>query len=244
VVTGAARGIGLAIARRLARDGRAVAILDRDEDAGGRAARELGVAFMACDVGVATEVEAAFAGVADRIGPVTTLVNNAGINARFDVLAMTEAEWDRLLAVDLKSGWLCARQVVPAMRERGGGAIVNVASIHAHLTRAGFFPYAAAKAGLVGLTRSMALELGPEGIRVNAVCPGVVRAGLVVERLTEAADPEDAERRMSELQPLGRLGEPEDVANVVAFLASEEARFVTGAAWEVDGGLSARFAHP
>jgi 2-keto-3-deoxy-L-fuconate dehydrogenase len=86
--------------------------------------------------------------------------------------------------------------------------------------------------------------LGPDGIRVNAVCPGVVRAGLVVERLAEAADPEDAERRMSALQPLGRLGEPEDVANVVAFLASDEARFVTGAAWAVDGGLSARFAHP
>jgi NAD(P)-dependent dehydrogenase (short-subunit alcohol dehydrogenase family) len=244
VVTGGARGIGYAVACRLARDGARVAILDVDEVAGRRAAQELGASFVRCDVGLASEVDAAFAEIAARLGPVRTLVNNAGLNARFDVVGMAEAEWDRLLAVDLKAAWLCARRVVPDMRQRDGGAIVNVASIHADLTRPGFFPYAAAKAGLTGLTRTMALELGPDDIRVNAVCPGVVRAGLVLERFAEADDAGEVERRMCELQPLGRIGEPDDIASVVAFLASDEAAFVTGAAWAVDGGLGVRFAHP
>jgi NAD(P)-dependent dehydrogenase (short-subunit alcohol dehydrogenase family) len=156
---------------------------------------------------------------------------------------MTETEWDRFLDIDLKAAWLCARRAIPGMRDAGGGAIVNVASIHARLTRRGMFPYAAAKAGLVGLTRSMALELGRDGIRVNAVCPGFVRAGLVLERLEQAADRHEAERLMREQHPLGRIGEPEEIASVVAFLASDEASSVTGAAWTVDGGLSARFAH-
>jgi NAD(P)-dependent dehydrogenase (short-subunit alcohol dehydrogenase family) len=155
---------------------------------------------------------------------------------------MTEAEWDRFLAIDLKAAWLCARRVIPGMRASGGGAIVNVASIHAQMTRRGMFPYAAAKAGVVGLTRSLALELGPDAIRVNAVCPGFVRAGLVLERLERAADPVVAERRMLEQHPLGRIGEPDEIASVVAFLASDDASYVTGAAWPVDGGLSARFA--
>jgi NAD(P)-dependent dehydrogenase (short-subunit alcohol dehydrogenase family) len=234
----------LAIARRLARNGAPVAVLDVDGGAGSRAARDLGVAFVRCDVAVATDVQAAVATVESLCGPVTTLVNNAGVNAQFDPVAMSDAEWDRFFAIDLKAAWLCARRVIPGMRESGGGAIVNIASIHAQLTRSGMFPYAAAKAGVVGLTRSMAVELGPDGIRVNAVCPGVIRAGLVAQRLARSSEPQAAERRMSEQHPLRRIGEPDDVASVVAFLASEEAAFVTGAAWSVDGGLSARFAHP
>jgi NAD(P)-dependent dehydrogenase (short-subunit alcohol dehydrogenase family) len=219
-----------------------VAILDLDEEAGRRAATEIGAAFVRCDVAVAAEVEAAFAEVEARVGTVIRLVNNAGVNAQFDPVVMTEAEWDRFLAIDLKAAWLCARRVIPGMRASGGGAIVNVASIHAQMTRQGTFPYAAAKAGVVGLTRSLALELGPDAIRVNAVCPGFVRAGLVLERLERAADPVLAERRMLEQHPLGRIGEPDEIASVVAFLASDDASYVTGAAWLVDGGLSARFA--
>lgn len=214
-----------------------MAILDRDERAGRAAARELGAVFVCCDVAEAAQVDAVFA---DLEAP-TTLINNAGINAAHDVVEMPESEFDRLVGVDLKAAWLCARRAIPAMRASGGGAIVNVASIHARMTRRGMFPYAAAKAGLVGLTRSLALELGRDGIRVNAVCPGVVRAGLVLQRLAGAVD---AEHAMADQQPLGRIGEPAEIASVVAFLASDEATFVTGAAWEVDGGLSARFAHP
>jgi NAD(P)-dependent dehydrogenase (short-subunit alcohol dehydrogenase family) len=228
----------------LAKDGAAVAILDVDEEAGRGAVAELGAMFVRCDASVAPEVDDAFAQAEARLGTVTTLVNNAGVNASFDPAAMTEEEWDRLFDIDLKAAWLCARRAIPGMRDAGGGAIVNVASIHARLTRQGMFPYAAAKAGLVGLTRSMALELGRDGIRVNAVCPGFVRAGLVLERLEQAPDRHEAERLMREQHPLGRIGEPDEIASVVVFLASEEASYVTGAAWMVDGGLSARFAHP
>lgn len=230
------------MARRLASDGASVAILDVDEDAGKRVAREIQAIFVHCDVASASNVDAAFSVVETRFGWVTTLVNNAGVNAQFDPATMTEAEWDRFLAIDLKAAWLCARRALRGLRANADASIVNVASIHAQMTRKGMFPYAAAKAGLVGLTRSMALELAPHGIRVNAVCPGFVRAGLVLERLERAADAVAAERQMLEQHPLGRIGEPEEIANVVAFLASAQASFVTGAAWMVDGGLSVRFA--
>ncbi len=175
-------------------------------------------------------------------GGVDVLVNNAGINAYFDATTMTEAEWDRTFAVDLKGAWLCAKHALPRMTQAGGGSIVNIASIHANLTIAGMFPYAAAKSGLVGLTRSLALDYGPQGIRVNAVLPGWTRTRLIDEWFALQPDPAGAERAVLAVHPMGRMAVPAEIANVVAFVASDEASAITGASISVDSGLGIKFA--
>ena len=169
------------------------------------------------------------------------LVNNAGINSYVDATTMTEADWDRVFAVDLKAAWLCAKHALPALVASGHGAIVNISSIHANLTIPGMFPYGAAKAGLLGLSAEPRPRLRAENVRVNAVCPGYVRTWLVEDWLELQDDP-SIEGRIVELQPLRRIGEPEEVASLVAYLASDEASYITGATLAIDGGLSARFA--
>lgn len=168
------------------------------------------------------------------------LVNNAGRNANFDAEAMTEADWDAFFAVDLKSAWLCAKHALPHLRAHGGGAIVNVSSIHAIATLDGFFPYAAAKSALTGLTRSLALDYGPHDVRVNCVCPGFTDTRLVRESMDRSDDPSAAERAMVAGVALGRIAAPAEIAATIAFLASDEASYVTGATLYVDGGLTAR----
>jgi NAD(P)-dependent dehydrogenase (short-subunit alcohol dehydrogenase family) len=176
----------------------------------------------------------------DRFGPPTILVNNAGVNANYDAVEMTEDEWDAFFAIDLKAAWLAAKHALPHMTRAGRGSIVNVSSLHGFATLDGFFPYAAAKSGLVGLTRSLALDYGPHGIRVNVVAPGFIRTRLVQESIDRADDPGRAERAMVAGVALGRIGDPEEIAHVVRFLASSEASYVTGASVLVDGGLTAR----
>ncbi len=243
IVTGGSRGIGRAIVELLAREGAAVAFCGRDAEAGVQAARELEglpVAFQAADVAAEQDVAALVATCAERFGPPTVLVSNAGVNANFDATAMTEEEWDRFFGVDLKSAWLGAKHVLPHMLKAGHGAIVNVSSLHGFATLEGFFPYAAAKSGLVGLTRSLALDYGPHGIRVNCVAPGFIRTRLVQESIDRNDDRAAAEAAMTRGVALGRIGTPEEVAGVVRFLVSREASYVTGASLLVDGGLTAR----
>ena len=175
-----------------------------------------------------------------RLGEVTGLVNNAGRNAYADPVAMTDEEWDAVFAIDLKAAWYCAKLVLPAMIARRGGAILNVASVHADQTFKGYFPYAAAKSGLVGLTRSLSLEVGEHQIRVNALSPGWTATELVRDYLARA--PEGTLESVLEVHPMGRIGTPAEVANCAVFLLSDEASFVTGAHWRVDGGIGARFA--
>lgn len=245
LVTGAGRGIGAAIAARFARAGDRVALLDRDADAAADTAAALrqdgaDAQGFAADVTDADDVARASADIVARWGAVDVLVNNAGRNTYLDPVAMDESDWDDAFAVDLKAAWLVSRAVLPGMIERGSGAIVNISSIHARLTTPGMFPYAAAKSGLEGLTRSLAVEYAPHGIRVNAVAPGWTRTRLVDEWVERSGDPE-ALARVERAHPLGRIAEPEDVAAAVEFLSGDGARAITGAVLPVDAGLSIGF---
>jgi len=246
-VTGGARGIGRAITEKFVAEGATVTFADVDEAAGRQTASELTAAgiqatFCRTDITVEADVQRAIEGVVTRHGTIDVLVNNAGVNAYYDATAMTEAEWNRVFDVDLKGAWLCAKHALQPMKRAGRGSIVNIASIHASLTIAGMFPYAAAKAGLLGLTRSLALEYGPSGIRVNAILPGYTRTRLVEEWLQTQPDPVEMERRVIAIQPLRRMAAPADIANVVAFVASDEASAITGASLAVDCGLGIMFA--
>jgi NAD(P)-dependent dehydrogenase (short-subunit alcohol dehydrogenase family) len=244
VVTGGSRGIGAAIVEKALAEGANVSIVDVEEEAGrafvaGLEQRER-VLFTRGDIRFADQIDAFHTGAVARFGPVSALVNNAGRNANADPLTMTEDEWDAVFAVDLKSAWMCARVVLPAMIAARRGAIVNIASVHADQTFAGYFPYAAAKSGLVGLTRSLALEVGPHQVRVNALSPGWTETFLVAEYL--ASQPPGMRQRVLDAHPMGRIARPSEIANCAVFLLSDEASFVTGANWRVDGGIGARFA--
>lgn len=244
LVTGGSRGIGAAIVAKSIAEGAVATILDLDAGPGQALADSLNagdrIHVAAVDVRDAAQIARGHEGAVAALGPVTALVNNAGRNSYADPVAMTEAEWEDVFAVDLKSAWLCARAVLPAMIEARKGAILNIASVHADHTFKGYFPYAAAKSGLVGLTRSLALEVGPHQIRVNALSPGWTETALVAEYL--AMCPPDMKDRVLETHPMGRIATPEEIANCAVFMISDEASFVTGANWRADGGLGARFA--
>jgi NAD(P)-dependent dehydrogenase (short-subunit alcohol dehydrogenase family) len=247
IVTGGARGIGRAIVETCAAEGASVAAFDVDEHGAADVARELssrGLDVQGHGVDVATEasVAAGVGRVLDRHGRVDVLVNNAGVNAYFDATTMTVEEWQRVFAVDLTGAWLCAKHVLPGMVSRRRGAIVNIASIHASLTIAGMFPYAAAKSGLVGLSRSLALDYAPHGIRVNVVSPGWTRTHLVEEWFARQPDPRASEASVIRSHPMQRIATPDEVARVVAFVASDEASAMTGAEIRVDCGLGVQFA--
>jgi NAD(P)-dependent dehydrogenase (short-subunit alcohol dehydrogenase family) len=243
-VTGGAQGIGAAIVEKCLNEDAKVSFVDLDTAKAEAHAQRLSAPgrlfWMRGDVRVATDIAQAHAGAKAKLGPVTGLVNNAGRNSYADPVKMTEEQWDDVFAVDLKSAWLCARAMLPDMLSAKKGSIVNIASIHADLTYPGMFPYAAAKAGLVGMTRSLALEVGPQQVRVNALSPGYTETPLLKDWF--GMQPPEKQREVLSVHAMGRMAKPMEIANCVAFLLSDEASFVTGANWRADGGLGARFA--
>jgi NAD(P)-dependent dehydrogenase (short-subunit alcohol dehydrogenase family) len=244
MVTGGSRGIGAAIVEKSLAEGASVSFIDLDLAESNRLADSLGrpsrLLFAEGNVTRADDIASFHQRAVAALGSVTALVNNAGRNSYADPVAMTEEQWDDVFSVDLKSAWMMARVVLPDMIAAQRGAILNIASLHSELTYAGMFPYAAAKSGLVGLTRSLALEVGAHQIRVNALSPGYTETFLVKE-FFEKNEP-GLKARVLEAHPMGRMAKPAEIANCAVFLISEEASFVTGANWQVDGGLGARFA--
>jgi NAD(P)-dependent dehydrogenase (short-subunit alcohol dehydrogenase family) len=232
LVTGGARGIGLAIGRTLSREGARIALVDRDFEAGAEPPIP-GAITLRRDVREFEGAATAVAEVEDRFGPLTIAVLNAGISRDSASWRMSEQDWREVIEVNLTGAFAYAQAAARSMRETGGGAIVFVSSINALRGKFGLTNYSASKAGLIGLTRTLARELGPKQIRVNAVAPGYVRT-----ELTSGLDPRFLAQAKNETA-LGRLGEPEDVAELVAFLASPRARHVTGEIVRVDGGQMA-----
>ncbi|MEC7843142.1 MAG: SDR family oxidoreductase [Candidatus Latescibacterota bacterium] len=238
LVTGAASGIGEGTALLLAREGAAVAVVDIDVEAGKRTTativREGGKAiFIRADVGKTAQVKRMIERTASAFGRLDIIHNNAIWFRNGKATELDEKDWDRTLDVGLKTVFLSAKFGVPAMRETGGGSIVNTASVHSLVSFEEHTAYDAAKAGLLGLTRVLALDFGPD-IRVNSVLPGAVLTPLW--KGISRAD----RRRFADMVPAKRLGTPEDIASAVLFLASEEASFITGTSLVVDGGLIAR----
>jgi NAD(P)-dependent dehydrogenase (short-subunit alcohol dehydrogenase family) len=248
VVTGGGRGIGASIVRRAHADAYRVAILDIDQASADALATSLDPAghtarFFPCDVTREPEIESAVRAVAAWAGGIEILVNNAGTNPHFDPVEMTVEEWDGIFALNLRSAWLMTRSVLrhfPA----NAGSVVNISSVHARATSRGLFPYAATKAGMIGLTQSLALELAPIGVRVNAICPGWTRTRLSDEWFESQEDPMVARIRVDQMHPLGRIAEPDEIAAVVMFVGSDQASFVTGSTIYVDGGMGAQEAGP
>jgi len=241
-VTGGSRGIGAATVEKAVEEGAKVSFIDLLVDEGTALAARLGpdVLFAQGSVTSATDLARITAAAVERFATITGLVNNAGRNSYADPVAMTEDQWDAVFAVDLKAAWLAARAVLPGMIAAQRGAVVNIASVHAEMTYPGFFPYAAAKSGLVGLTRSLALDMGKHQIRVNALSPGYTETALVKE-FFDSGDP-GLRDQVLKVHPMHRMATPREIANCIVFLLSDEASFVTGANWKVDGGLTARFA--
>lgn len=247
IVTGAGSGIGAAAARLFAAEGARVGVADVREDAATAVADQItstgGEALaLVTDVSSEADARAQVEAVLDAWGRLDVLYNNAGVDATGDVVDVAAQDWERCFAVNVNGTWLCSKYAVPAMEAGGGGAIINQGSVAALVGIRRFAAYCAAKGAVVSLTRAMALDLADRRIRVNCICPGTVLTPLMETMIRERGDGDLArgiEMTVSKY-PVGRLGEPEDIARVALFLAGDDAAFVTGSIYAADGGMTAQ----
>ena len=245
LITGAGSGIGQAIAVLFAREGSTVAVADLSPDAGRGTVQQIRSAGGAAesfqvDVSSAEQVRRAVDAVIERFGRIDILCNNAGIGVAATVVDTSEDDWDHVMAVDLKGVFLGCKYVIPHMLRQGGGVIVNTSSVAGMVGVLNRAAYCAAKAGIIGLTKSIAMDFVAQGIRANCVCPGTVETPWIQKILSQQPDPVAERQRMVERQPMGRMGKPEEIAAAALYLASDEAAFVTGTELVIDGGLTAR----
>lgn len=244
VVTGGCSGIGLATVRRFAQEGATVVVADLADAEGEALAAEVGGTYVHCDVADKADVDRLFATAVERYGRVDIAFNNAGISPpEDDSILDTDLEaWRRVQEVNLTSVYLCCKAVLPIMVEQGKGSIINTASFVAVMGAAtSQISYSASKGGVLAMTRELGVQFARQGVRVNALCPGPVNTPLLQELF--ASDPERAARRLVHI-PMGRFGEPEEMANAVLFLASDESSFMTASTFLVDGGISGAYVTP
>jgi NAD(P)-dependent dehydrogenase (short-subunit alcohol dehydrogenase family) len=244
VITGAGSGIGLASARRLAAEGAKIVAVDIDEAAAKAAAAETGGTFIAADVASEADVSQMFEQTAQQFGRIDIAFHNAGISPPDDdsILTTGPDAWRRVQEVNLTSVFLCCKYVIPYMQRQGKGSIINTASFVAVLGAAtSQISYTASKGGVLAMSRELGVQFAREGIRVNALCPGPVNTPLLRELF--AKDPERAARRLVHV-PVGRFAEPEEIAAAVAFLASDDASFITASSFLVDGGIAGAYVTP
>lgn len=237
VITGGASGIGAACAGRFAAEGAAIAVLDIAAPASSSGSGE--AAFFEVDVRDEASIAAAVAGVVERFGHIDVLVNAAGVAGIGDVATLETEEWDRIVGINLKGTYLVAKHVVPHMVGQGSGSIINLASIEGIVGFPAQAAYNSSKGGVILLTRNMAIDYGPSGVRVNCLCPGLIETPMTAMLRDPALI--EVRERFVKLHPLGRPGQPSEVAAAALFLASDDASFVSGAALTVDGGLTAGY---
>jgi meso-butanediol dehydrogenase/(S,S)-butanediol dehydrogenase/diacetyl reductase len=248
IVTGAASGLGRAAAERLAEEGACVCVSDVDAAAGKAVVDGIKQAggkaiFVKADVSKERDAERLVNATVKTFGRIDVLVNNAGIRASGSVHQTSLADWEKIMAVDLRGVYLCARFAVPHMLEQRAGSIINISSVSGVLGDYGMAAYNAAKGGVTNLTRNMALDYARDGIRVNAVCPGSIMTPMLEGAYSEIGHRE-ASRKFNAAYPPGRVGEPREVAHLILFLASDESRFVSGANILIDGGITAHTGQP
>ncbi len=242
VITGAAAGIGEAAARLFAKEGARLVLVDHNEEQLARLTEELEAAStivmdIAADVSAAPSAQTVVSRTMAQFGHIDVLFNNAGIVIGGTLVECTEEDWDRTMAVNLKSMYYLCRSVVPVMQRQGAGVIVNMSSIAgtAGLTNRG--AYSVSKAGVIGLTKSLAMDYVRDGIRANCICPATVDTPSLRRRIASAPDPQEALRAFVARQPMGRIATPDEIAALVLFLASDDSRYMTGQAIVTDGGM-------